>query len=138
MSERRGNFQDPVGLVRRMLGSGDPAARAALGREALRYLVMPLDWIMGWWERRRLERPAVQSDPLVLIVGSPRSGSTLLYQVLTGHLPVSYPSNLTELFARAPITATKRFSRMGRRRVAYRSYFGNTRALGSPNDAFSI
>ena len=138
MTERRGNFQDPVGLVRRMLASGDPAARSALGREALRYLLLPLDWVLGRFERRRLKVSAGRLPPIVLIVGSPRSGSTLLYQVLTGHLPVSYPSNLTALFERAPITATARLSRLAPRSRGYRSYYGNTGPLGSPNDAFSI
>jgi len=138
MTERRGNFQDPFGLVRRMLASGDPAARSALGREALRYLLLPLDWVLGRSEQRRLKRPAGRLPPIVLIVGSPRSGSTLLYQVLAGHLPVSYPSNLTALFERAPITATARLSRLARRSSGYRSYYGNTGPLGSPNDAFSI
>ncbi len=138
MTERRGNFQDPIGLVRRMLASGDPAARSALGREALRYLLLPLDWALGRWEQRRLKRSSGRLSPIVLIVGSPRSGSTLLYQVLAGHLPVSYPSNLTALFERAPITATARLNRLARRSSGYRSYYGNTRSLGSPNDAFSI
>lgn len=134
----RGNFQNPIGLVRRMLASGDPAARATLGRETLRYLLMPLDWILGRGERRRLQRVEAPPAPIVLIVGSPRSGSTLLYQVLAAHLPVSYPTNLTGLFKRAPITATARFKRLTSQNVGYRSYFGNTRSLGSPNDAFSI
>ncbi|NNL98038.1 MAG: sulfotransferase [Acidimicrobiia bacterium] len=138
MSGRRGNFQDPVGLVRRMLASGDPAARSALSREALRYLLMPLDWVLGRWEQRRLARPQGPDLPIVLIVGSPRSGSTLLYQVLAAHLPVSYPSNLTALFERSPITATMRLGRWARRSGGYRSYYGNTRSLGAPNDAFSI
>jgi hypothetical protein len=51
---------------------------------------------------------------------------------------VSYPSNLTALFTRAPITATARFKRLARGSAGYRSYYGNTRSLGSPNDAFSI
>jgi len=121
-----------------MLASGDPAARSALGREALRYLLLPLDWVLGRWEQRRLQRSAGGPPLIVLIVGSPRSGSTLLYQVLAGHLPVSYPSNLTALFERAPITATARMSQLARRRSGYRSYYGNSRSLGSPNDAFSI
>jgi len=138
MTRRHRNFQDPVGLVRRMLASGDPAARAALGREALRYVARPLDWTLGRWERRRMDRAGGVETPVVLIVGAPRTGSTLLYQVLTAHLPVSYPSNFTELFSRAPITATVKLGRLARRKVTYRSYYGNTASLGSPNDAFSI
>jgi len=139
MTKRHGNFQDPIGLVRRMLRSRDPAARAALWREALRYVVMPLDWVLGRWEQRRLARSAPEDHPpIVLIIGSPRSGSTLLYQVLSGHLPVSYPTNLTELFPRSPITASMRFGGLTRAKRSYRSYYGNTPTLGSPNDGFSL
>ena len=89
-------------------------------------------------ERRRIEASSDPGLPVVLVVGSPRGGSTLLAQVLTAHLPVSYPSNLTELFPRAPITATLRFARLARRRVAYTTFYGNTVSLGAPSDAFSI
>jgi LPS sulfotransferase NodH len=135
---RTGNFQDPFGLVKRMIASGSAAARSALVREALRHLLAPLDLALQPFERRRLERAGDPQLPVILIVGPPRSGSTLLGQVLTAHLPVSFPSNLTELFSRSPITATARFGWMARRRVDYRTYYGNTASLGSPNDAFSI
>lgn len=36
--------------------------------------------------------------PVVFIVGAPRTGSTILYQVLTNALRVTYPDNLTQRF----------------------------------------
>lgn len=138
MTKRHENFQDPRGLIARMIRSGHPAAHSALVREVVRYLVYPLDLVLGWWERRRVRAAAEPSRPIVLIVGSPRSGSTLLYQVLTAHLSVSYPTNLTELFAQSPITATARFARFARRKHFYASYYGQTASFGSPSDAFSL
>ncbi|MBT8202261.1 MAG: sulfotransferase [Acidimicrobiia bacterium] len=124
--------------MKRMLASRHPAARSALGREALRYPLIPVDRVMGLFERRRLQSAGDPELPIVLVVGLPRSGTTLLGQVLTAHLPVSFPSNLTELFPHAPITATHRLGRFARRRVRYETFYGNTASLGSPNDAFSI
>ncbi|MDH3605862.1 MAG: sulfotransferase [Acidimicrobiia bacterium] len=138
MSDRHGNFRDPVGLVRRMLASGKPAAMFSLVREVARYLLKPLDWALAPWEGRRIRRGGPGGKPIVLIVGAPRSGSTLLYQVLAAHLPVSYPSNLTDLFSRAPITATARLGRFARRKLDYRFHYGNTASLGAPSAGFSL
>jgi len=138
LSDRHGNFRDPVGLIRRMLRSGKPAARFSLVRELARYLLKPLDWALAPWERRRLRRAGPGGQAIVLIVGAPRSGSTLLYQVLAAHLPVSYPSNLTDLFSRAPITASARLGRFARRKVDYRFHYGNTASLGAPSAGFSL
>lgn len=140
MSEagRHSNFQDPIGLVKRMLASRHPAARSALGREAIRYPLIPVDQVMGLFERRRVAAAPDPQLPIVLVVGLPRSGTTLLGQVLTAHLPVSFPTNLTELFPHAPITATLRLGRFAPRTVRYETFYGNTASRGSPNDAFSI
>ncbi len=39
-------------------------------------------------------------NPAAFIVGAPRTGSTILYQVLTNALRVTYPDNLTRKFGR--------------------------------------
>ena len=136
-----GNFHDPVGLVLRMLGSANPAARGAILRAALSMGTVPIDWLLERRERRRLAaaKPTEHATPLVLVVGPPRSGSTLLYQILARCADVSYFSNLTALFPRAPITATAwlqghNLSGGG----DFNSYYGQTRGLRAPNDGFEI
>jgi len=37
-------------------------------------------------------------EPTVFIVGAPRTGSTILYQILTNTLCITYPDNLTQKF----------------------------------------
>lgn len=133
------NFRDPLGLIVRMLRSSDRAAHAALYREFLRTISTPLDWSLQWTERKRLREPLSLDYPLILLVGGPRSGSTLAYQAICQHLDVAYFDNLSSLFPRSPLTASHKFSRwMGSKATDYKSYFGNTRHLQDPNDGFHI
>lgn len=134
------NFRDPVGLVLRMLRSGDRAARSALLRAGSALVVTPFDALLASRERRLIREDRGGREPLLLIVGPPRSGSTLLYQLLAATLPVSYLTNWSALFPRATITA----SRIGPRPRATKrapdlaSYYGNTRGLRAPNDGFHV
>lgn len=76
---------------------------------------------------------------MILIVGAPRSGTTLIYQVLAYHLPVAYLTNLSSLFPRSPITASRLFKRfLDTPRFDLHSYFGTTVGLDGPNDAFHV
>lgn len=127
-----------------MIRSGDRAARSALLRAIMSYGAMPLDLCLQFGERRRLRDadpspPASSATPMILIIGPPRSGTTLVYQTLGVHLPVFYFSNMTEMFPRSPISALKLFG-SARRKTAggYQSYYGNTAGLFAPNDAFHI
>jgi hypothetical protein len=61
----------------------------------------------------------------------------LLYQVLAHYLPVTYLTNLSALFPRAPITASRLF-RPRAAAVTTHSYYGNTVGLGGPNDGFHV
>ncbi|MCG8591455.1 MAG: sulfotransferase [Proteobacteria bacterium] len=133
------NFADPGGLVWRMLRSGDPAARSALLRAGAERMLSPLDRALAPLEKRRLGRARPASKPILLIVGPPRSGTTLLYQTLARHLPVSYFDNWGALFPRSVITATRwRRRRPQRGSGEYRSYYGNSRGFAAPNDAFHV
>jgi hypothetical protein len=133
------NFSDPIGLLVRMLRSGDPAARAALLREASGAMLSPLDRCLQIAERRRLRSAPPSILPLLLIVGAPRSGTTLVYQVLARHLPATYFTNLSALFPRAPLTASRLFLRGARAAPdSLHNYYGNTAGLTGPNDGFHI
>lgn len=135
------NFRDPVGLLRRMLLSGNRAAYDALIRAGIAVGVSPLDWLLQYREQRRLAEIAVDGTvhPQVLIVGPPRSGSTLLYQTMARYADVSYLSNLSDLFPRSPITATSLLQRRKRqRRKNFSNYYGQTVGLASPNDGFAV
>ncbi len=133
------NFSDPLGLVVRMMKSGDPAARAALAREFAALALSPLDRCLQNVESRHLQLARPPSLPLILIVGSSRAGTTLVYQVLARYLPVTYFTNLSSLFPRAPLTASRLFLRGApRARMSFHNYYGNTTGLAGPNDGFHI
>jgi len=134
------NFRDPWGLLLRMVRSGDRAAYGTLMRAGATALLTPIDRLLESAEtRRRLAaRPTVRL-PVLLIVGAPRSGTTLVAQVLAHHLPFTFFTNLSALFPRAPLTASLLFGRLLRSPPTdFDSYYGNTAGIGGINDGFHI
>lgn len=121
-----------------MVASRDPSAWWSLGLAALRPLAAPLDRL---WERAERAVVAAADDapsqPLVLVVGGSRSGTTVAYELLASTTDVSYVSNLTALFPRSPITATRRLAALARP-PALSSYYGQTAGFGGTNDGFGI
>ncbi len=74
-----------------------------------------------------------------MVVGPPRSGTTLVYQVLSEHLPVSYFDNWGAMFPRSTITASLLLKRYAERpRASYHSYYGNTAGFRGVNDGFHV
>lgn len=132
------NFRDPFGLVMRMIRSGSPAARAALWHAALGLAATPVDWALERSEKRRLAGASPSSLPLLLIIGAPRSGTTLAYQVLARYLDVTYFTNLSALFPRAPLTASRMFGRHQAAAADFHSFYGQTSGLAAPNDGFHV
>ena len=133
------NFTDPFGLVGRMLKSGNRAAYAALFREGLRLGAIPFDSMLGTVERRRLAKAPVLDLPLIFIVGAPRSGTTLIYQALAAFLDVTFPTNLTAMFPKSPLTV----ARLQRwipwsERPDFNNFYGQTTRFRGPNDAFHL
>lgn len=139
-----GNFADPFGLVWRMLSKGGSIGRSTLSIEALSKLVTPLDWMLSGKERRLRESASESELPLILIVGPPRSGTTLMYQVLAHNWDVSYFTNRNAMFPRSPVMAAKLFERSftppksKKQAGNYKSLYGNTAGLSGPNDGFHV
>jgi len=134
-----GNFKNPVGLVFRMLMSGSRAAWSALLHEGLRLLARPIDLLLQRREKRLLRETGTSKVPMILVVGAPRSGTTLVYQTLARYLDVSYVSNLTSLFPRSPLSGTRLFRWLPQPRSAdFRNFYGQTAHLNGPNDGFCV
>ncbi len=132
-------FQDPFGLARRLLRSRDRHAYFAMALTAGAVLTAPLDAALGIAERRRYARAPEPHLPIVFVTGAPRSGTTVVEQLLGHNLPVAYLSNLTDLFPRAPLVAARLFGRAIRKpEGAYESYYGRVAGLAAPNDALKI
>lgn len=134
-----GNFRNPLGLVARMLMSGQSAAYSALLNEALRIAAKPIDAMLRGKEKRTRENAVPSNQPVVLVVGAPRSGTTLVYQTLARYLDVSYATNITAMFAQSPITGSRMFNWLPKRDSAdFRNFYGQTAGLHGPNDGFSL
>ena len=133
------NFHDPIGLLTRIVRSRDPAALFAIVSTVLSALATPLDCALAPWERRLYALAAQPQLPIVIVTGAPRSGTTLVSQVLRAHLPVGYFNNLTAVFPRAPIVANRMFARLLRPRPpTYHSFYGRTRGFAEQNDGLHL
>lgn len=80
-----------------------------------------------------LDLPA--GRPIVHVFGVPRSGTTLVVQLLATHLDVGYIDNLAAAFWKAPVYGV-RLSRalLGTRRSSFASEFGRTKAIQDPHE----
>jgi hypothetical protein len=74
--------------------------------------------------------------PCIFIFGMPRSGTTLLYQIIADHLDVAWPTNLMARLWDAPITGMKLSKMLGlfEKPVAYSSEHGVTAELNGPHE----
>ena len=133
------NFKNPFGLLLRMLTSGKRAAYSALIHEGLRIVTKPLDSLLQRKEKRLLGNSLPADLPVLLVVGAPRSGTTLVYQTLARYLDTSYFSNLTSFFPKSAISGTRMFNWLaGRHAADFENFYGQTAGLGGPNDGFAI
>lgn len=133
------HFDDPVGLAGRMVRSGDRAAIYAMATAALGMAATPLDLVLQVAEKRRYRKAPQPELPLIFVCGPPRSGTTVVAQVLIKNLPVAYINNLTAIFPRSPVVANVIFGKLIKRReIEYRSYYGRTLHLSGPNDGLYL
>jgi len=134
------NFKDPIGLLFRMLFSGNKIAYSVLLREFLSKVLIPIDWFLKRSEKRTLSNTkGLSKDPMIFVLGGSRCGTTLLYQTLARYLPVSYIDNFTASFLHSPLSALKLFQNViPRPKKSFKSYFGSVKGLGGANDGFPI
>ncbi|MDX1907260.1 MAG: sulfotransferase [Bacteroidia bacterium] len=133
------NFKDPIGLLRRMLKSGNSAAYFTILREGLGVAAKPVDALLAGREKRYIEQAPAAEVPMIFILGGSRSGTTVLYQTLAQYLPVSYFNNLSAPFPRSVITAARLFNRFIRKTKGnFKNYYGSVAGFGGPNDGFHV
>lgn len=75
-------------------------------------------------------------EPALFVIGVPRSGTTLLTQVLCDSWDVGYPDHLVAAFWRAPVTGVllSRKVLRERPRTSYESRFGRTDSVYEPHE----
>lgn len=85
---------------------------------------------------RALRADATARPPVVLVVGPPRSGTTLLYELLVTGCRFAYFSNAAHRLHRSPVAATRLFRPVIRRwRGSFESEHGRIRGWGAPCEA---
>jgi hypothetical protein len=77
-----------------------------------------------------------ETYPTLHVVGVPRSGTTLLYQVVAAGLEIGYVNNLVAAFWRAPVLGMRLSRKLGLDRFepSFDSRFGRTRGVGEPHE----
>jgi hypothetical protein len=87
---------------------------------------------------RRLARARRDpSQPIVFIVGAPRSGTTLLFQLLARHWEITFPSNFVARYWMAPVFGMKRYEKRygsARKDIPLESEFGGAPGPHSPHE----
>lgn len=75
--------------------------------------------------------------PTLHVIGAPRSGTTLLYQVIAAGLDVGYVNNLIAAFWLAPVTGVRLSRKLGVGAAdasSFASSFGRTDGVGEPHE----
>lgn len=109
--------------------------RRNLALDAARYLgnrlLEPLDAVLA-------RRYASREYPILFVVGAPRSGTTLLFQLAVRHLPLAYVDNAAARFWMAPVLGLVRpfRPRAGTQRgaVSLRSVLGSSEGPHGPHE----
>ncbi len=102
-------------------------------------LLAPVDVLLQRVEQREYARGERPRKPIIIVVGPPRSGTTLVAQYLINALEVAYINNLTSLFPRSPVTINRLLGRfVPFREGAYEAFYGRSRRLAGVNDGLYI
>ena len=105
--------------------------------DPIKYIInlsLRLSKFISIWEKRKIEKYSKQ--PLkhqpVFIIGAPRTGSTILYQMLTNQLDVLYVDNLTCIFRKNFFYGFWLSNKLFRQKAHnnFKSYHGNTTQYG--------
>ncbi|MBI1730855.1 sulfotransferase [Candidatus Acetothermia bacterium] len=84
---------------------------------------------------RESQEPQSSSLIPIFIIGAPRSGSTLLYQVLTAHYDIGYLTNFHCKFWGAPSWAQRLIDPLRwRRETDFQSHHGQTEGIAAPSE----
>ena len=105
------------------------------------YYLIGKDVILQKVEQNLIIRQEVDADEVrpIFIIGPPRTGSTLLYELMISGYRTSYFSNLASLFFKSPASVTEMSQRLGLKyRFSGSSTFGYIRGLWAPSEAGPI
>ncbi len=96
------------------------------------------DALFGFDEQKHIRQsPAAPELPLVFIVGLPRSGTTLLSQILIRDVGLGYINNFVSRFWKVPATGIHLYNNLCGKiteELPYRSDYGRTDGLAGPHE----
>ena len=121
----------------RSLRQEDSARRARRSRLPRDFYLYVRNQLLRPVERRLCARYGRSDAPILFIVGAPRSGTTLLHQLLVSHLDVAYITNFAARYWLAPVYGTRRFERRKGTRdqvSSLRSELGATQGDAGPHE----
>jgi len=111
-----------------------PAAIYRKDPEDEAFLAHLNNWLRQYQETSYRDLP--ETYPTFFVIGAPRSGTTLLMQLITTHLKVGYINNLVAAFWKAPeigIRLSKKLLPLGMA-SSYESNFGRTTGISEPHE----
>ena len=102
-------------------------------------LLTPLNYLLNPLENLYLninDLDYLKSSPPVFIIGPPRSGTTVLYQLLCKHFNFGYTNNFVADWYKIPITATRLYNIFSSQTssIELTSNFGKSSNLYGPNE----
>ncbi|MHA1757223.1 MAG: sulfotransferase [Promethearchaeota archaeon] len=95
---------------------------------------------LSQFEKNIIEKNFIPKWPPIFILGTPRSGSTLLYKILVYGLSLSFFCNLVEKFYLCPGIVSLILTKLTKVNPPYNflSYYGNTSGWNGPNQGRMI
>jgi hypothetical protein len=125
--------------------TADTAVKSRLLKNVLRPMALLTFGTLGWIEKILWPWVELHYSP-VFIVAPPRSGTTLLYQLMTGYMSVCYFTNLaqrlrvqgSEILPALSARLVKLLGLGQRQDGSLESYYGATAGWGGPNEANGI
>lgn len=126
-------FKRLIGAFR----SGHPASYMGLLLKSISPFSQLIDQIM---HKAGYEKPQnlIESPPCIMIVSPPRSGSTIIYQVLVRVIPSVYISNLHSLFPNCASSYMLKKNLFGSLTDSFNNYYGYTSNLFDVNEGNKI
>ena len=131
---------DVTGQIKRLSGavhSGSPAARLGMLLKTLRPLARLFDKLL-YHAINNDEFKESELPPCVMIISPPRSGSTIIYQMLARAIPCVYFSNLHFLFPNYASSYLLRKNLFGANLTGFHNYYGYTTSIRDVNEGNEI
>ncbi|MBF0275853.1 MAG: sulfotransferase [Nitrospinae bacterium] len=123
----------------KVIKSGNRIGLLQLFLYALSVLIIPIDYALSFFQQYMMKKRSSKGLPVIFISGYSRSGTTLIYQVLSRVWDVEYFNNLLILFNRSYILANYIFRKFNSAKPrVFNSFYGLSWGLSGTNDGAQL